>query len=135
MKNRLYKMTLLILAAGCPSAPSQAASLRISGTIPVACEASIVSSDISGRRLTISIHRSCNTWHSLSLRADSASGLGEIDFRYNGDQLFSRGSDAWFDPPERFYDGTDQVTIEASAGDEADLSRYAQSLRLELETH
>jgi hypothetical protein len=134
MRNKyLALVTSAVLVVANPVA-AQAATLRIVGIVPVSCAADLVGGSISGKRLTVSVRRSCNTWHSIVVRGDHVDGLGDVSFSYNGKPTISAGDDAIIDQPERFYDGVDQLTIEVTEGTSEDFLRYASSLRIELET-
>ena len=134
MKNRGF--LILATASICAAAPAMAnaASLRIVGIVPVSCSAELVSGSVSDNLLTISVRRSCNTWHSVVLRGAPDDSLGEFVFLYNGSPALGGGDGVVIDQPDRFYEGVDQLMVKVTDGSAEDLARYAASLRIELET-
>lgn len=122
----------IVLAA--PAHAVDTATLRLVAYVPVSCSLDVIGAGVSGSQLTMTIRRNCNTGHRLVLNGAYDDALGNLTYRLNNDVLAAAGGSASIGQPERYYDGIDQLVVEASDGDSVDLIRFAQSLNVSLDT-
>lgn len=131
---------LIALMVGCAAlaAPAHAASNRTSinlvAVVPVSCEVDFVNGMMIGRQIVINVRRRCNTGHRLVFNGGPASDLGKVTMRFNSQELDMGGGAAALEQAERYYNGIDQIVIEASSGSLQDLERFASALSIDIDT-
>jgi len=123
----------LLALALCP-APVNAASTaitRVSLVVPVSCGIEVVGESVSTNRLTLTLHRRCNTWHAVTV--DSAGFAGKrVAMRFNQTPVTLTGASALLPQHERYFDGTDTLVIDVNAP-EGEIEQFARTLRVTIE--
>lgn len=134
----MRKLAILIAASAAVPMPAQAfassASINLVAVIPVSCSLDFIGGTVIGRQIVINVRRSCNTGHRLVFNSASAAGLGTLTMRFNGmAQDFDHGA-AVVNQAERYYNGVDQIVIEASEGQTDELYNFANALSVDIDT-
>lgn len=128
------KRLLPFAALALCSVPGNAASMdttRVSLVIPVSCGIEIAGETVSANRLTLTLHRRCNTWHAITV--DSAGFEGKpVAMRFDQTPVTLSGGSARLPQHERYFDGTDTLVIDTK-GSPDDIERLARSLRVTIE--
>lgn len=126
---------LACLSMATPASAAVGITFRIIGYVPVSCDVEMIDAQIQDQQLVVTVRRSCNTYHSVTFAGQQpVEGAGfTIAEASTGRQ--SSGAHALFVQPERFVDMVDRYTV--TGGEDAteeDLLRFAQSLRIGIET-
>lgn len=132
------RLPFLLLALGLMAAPANAASsstatTRLVAIVPVACSIEALSGTISEHRLTLTVRRTCNTAHVITLGAQAEQPLGRATLYYNHTPITMHDGYSSLAQPERYYNGVDTIVIEAHEATPQQLEHYARSMNVGIE--
>jgi hypothetical protein len=130
MKKLSASIAALVLAAAPTAAFANSASIRLVLTVPVQCTLDVLGGSIQDNKVILQVHRSCNTGHDVIVTGLTDDAMGAVSVSYNGDTHSLAGDSYTLAQPERYYDQTDSVVIEASSATPEDMQRLAGSLQL-----
>lgn len=130
MKRVLTFVAAIALATAPSAALANSTTVRLVLHVPVQCSIDMLGGTIENNRLTMQVHRSCNTGHDVVVSGQPDDSLGAVTVTYNGGSEMLSGNQIVLPQAERYYDQTDTVVIVVSDGDAQDLLRLASTLRL-----
>lgn len=130
---RLFRLVPVIAMATAPMAVD-AATLRLTLYVPVQCSVDLVGSSVEGDRLTMQVHRHCNTGHEIVISSAANASFGGVAMSYNGDSYALAHGEAVVAQPEDYYDQIDTVVLEAASASDTDMADLAASVRLSVVT-
>lgn len=123
----------LLTAGTAPAFAEAPAILNVTFNVPVRCEAAAVGASVSEGQLTISVKRTCNTSHAVTIAGGDVEGLGDVTITESRTGRTLSGTQAVFGQAEAYYSGTDQFVIRASHSSPEALLKYGQSLTVGVE--
>lgn len=131
------RLPFLLFALGLMAVPAHAASstatTRLVAIVPVACTVEALGGTIREHRLTLTVRRTCNTAHVITIDGEAERMLGSATVYYNHTPVAMDGDYSRLPQPERYYDGVDTIVIEAHEATRQQLEHYARSLNLGIE--
>lgn len=131
------RLPFLLFTLGLMAVPAHAASstatTRLVAIVPVSCTVEALGGTISEHRLTLTVRRTYNTAHVITLGGQAERTLGSATFYYNHAPIAVDGGSSRLVQPERYYDGVDTIVIEANEATRQQLEDYARSMNVGIE--
>lgn len=133
------RLTISLVAGLClTTSPTFAkgthASVGLYAVIPATCSVDVIGSRVEADRVSIVFKRTCNTAHEIKLSGPFAPAEGGLTVRFNGGLVDARAPTAVIHQPEDYYERFDEVVLAAPTEQSENLSRYAASFVIDVNT-
>lgn len=111
------------------AAGASTATLQLVAHVPVQCAINLDGALIESDRVTVSVHRICNTRHTIALTIP-ANTLSDMRVDYAGTQVLTGAGTANLNQPEFYYDSIDQIVIKSEISDADQLREVVRNMNL-----